>query len=193
MAKIDMSSNNVHLHQCEAESTPFQDCEFDLVTAYSFLDHLEDCGSLLAEAYRVLKPNGVFYSDLNPNQRFTKHLESINTDSPSDISPVLARELRGMLHNGEHYQETYGINACTLEDAEPVKTHAGGFDADEVLLVAKSIGFSKVSYEYDWFLGEAVMLHERPVGTAKIIDEYLRFIAPASSHLFKYVRFYFIR
>ena len=68
--KIDTSSGNIHLHCDPAEKTPFEDSSFDIVTAYSFMDHLFELRSFLAEVYRLLKPGGIFYSDQNANRSF---------------------------------------------------------------------------------------------------------------------------
>jgi SAM-dependent methyltransferase len=44
-----------------AESLPFPDGTFDLVAAKSVVEHVEDVDRAFAEAYRVLKPGGVFW------------------------------------------------------------------------------------------------------------------------------------
>ena len=46
-----------------AYSLPFPPCAFDVVTCSSALHHLENLGRVLGEAYRVLRPGGIFLSD----------------------------------------------------------------------------------------------------------------------------------
>jgi SAM-dependent methyltransferase len=44
-----------------AENLPFADAEFDVVLANSVLEHVVDLDRALTEAFRVLKPGGVFW------------------------------------------------------------------------------------------------------------------------------------
>ena len=193
MKQVDMSNGNITLHESTAEQTSFPDNNFDIATAYSFMDHLFDPTEFLAEAYRVLKPGGVFYSDLNPNRDFVNAIETLShtEDLQQGVSPIVEREFQGALHNGEHYQEQFGIDADLLEKAEPGKTLSKGFEANEVILAAKEIGFTSCKVEYEWFLGQAKVIHEQPTGNSDVVENYLNSVLPASSHLFKYLRFIF--
>jgi SAM-dependent methyltransferase len=51
----------------DAYRLPLKDGIADAVTAFSFLHHLAEPDRFLAEAARVLKPGGFFYSDWDPN------------------------------------------------------------------------------------------------------------------------------
>jgi ubiquinone/menaquinone biosynthesis C-methylase UbiE len=188
MEKVDQTSGKVHLHNSLAEKTPFNDNSFSLVTAYSFLDHLESYRPVFEEAYRVLKPGGVFYSDLNPNKHFGKLMLNIEKESKSDLPAIVEREIISMLHNGNYYQENFGINSETLEMAEPLKTQDTGLDPDEMLAAAKEIGFSEVRCEYEWYLGQANVMHQQSFEDAAIVDNYLKAALPATRALFKYLR-----
>jgi len=55
--------------QCSANSVPFPPASFDLVTAFEVIEHLQDWRPLLAEARRVLEPNGMLIVS-TPNQRY---------------------------------------------------------------------------------------------------------------------------
>lgn len=195
MKQVDISSGNVTLHECVAESTPFGAETFDFATGYSFMDHLVDYRVFLLEAYRVLKKGGVFYSDLNPNREFISALAGVEkkTSGLSAISPIVQREIQGALHNGKHYRESYGMDAALLEKAEPIKTHDKGFNAVEVLEVAQLIGFSDCRVEFEWFLGQAKVLHEQSPEDSHKVEQYLNSVLPVSSHLFKYLRFVFVK
>lgn len=193
--QVDISSGNIFLHQSIAESTPFATETFDFATAYSFMDHLADYRYFLEESYRVLKKNGIFYSDLNPNRDFimsTANVEKLPCDV-IPISPIVEREIQGALHNGEHYEKQYGISAKLLEEAEPIKTLYKGFSAVEVIETARSIGFTDCRVEFEWFIGQAKVMHEQSNDDAETIERYLNAVLPISSHLFKYLRFIFIK
>ena len=63
---------DIALQMGEAESLPFDNETFDVVTCYSFLDHLENSALFYQEAYRVLRPGGKVYFGLNPNRKFAE-------------------------------------------------------------------------------------------------------------------------
>ena len=193
MKLIDLSPGNIHIQNALAEKTPFDDEFFNMVTAYSFLDHLTSYEDVVIEAYRVLKPGGIFYSDLNPNRHFSESMEALEKFNLEALPEVISREIEGMLHNGEYWEKNFGIDKNALTNAEPIKSFDKGFDPDEVLAFAKKIGFSSASYEYDWFLGQGIIMHEYSSEKAETIDQYLRFVLPATQGLFKYIRFLFVR
>ncbi|HZV80121.1 MAG TPA: methyltransferase domain-containing protein [Candidatus Binatus sp.] len=64
-ARIDVTHGN-------AEALPFDPNTFDIVHANSVIEHVDDAGAAFSEAYRVLKPGGVFWfltaSSLSPMQ-----------------------------------------------------------------------------------------------------------------------------
>lgn len=53
-------SERVRFIQGSCETLPFSDAAFDLLTAFEVIEHLDRWQDLLAEAQRVLKPDGVF-------------------------------------------------------------------------------------------------------------------------------------
>lgn len=193
MKHVDLSSGNITLHESLAENTPFESNTFDFATAYSFMDHLFDYEDFLKEAYRVLKPHGIFFSDLNPNREFIMAMEAIDKAGMKLGSPIVEKEIKGALYNGEYYKENYGVNPEDLDKAEPGKSKDKGFSANEVLDVAKKIGFSECKIEFEWFLGQGKVMHEQSVEKAQIVDEYLISVLPASAVLYKYLRFIFIK
>mmetsp|Transcript_36379 Transcript_36379/g.95323 ORF Transcript_36379/g.95323 Transcript_36379/m.95323 type:complete len:284 (-) Transcript_36379:366-1217(-) len=194
MNKVDLSSGNITLLNCQAEATPFEDNTFDMATAYSFMDHLSDYKKLLAEAYRVLKPGGIFYTDLNPNRDFIVAMENADSDLMSvNPSSLLSREISGALNNGNQYEEKFGLDASTLSKAEPGKTIAKGFDASEVKAYAQALGFSQIELEYEWYIDQGSWVNNKPEGHAEVIDEYLLTLLPLTSPLYKYLRFVMIK
>lgn len=195
MKFVDLSPGNITLHECVAEDTGFEDSSFDFACAYSFMDHLFDYELFLKEAYRVLKSGGVFYSDLNPNREFAAAMQRVSSDQimVSELSPVISREVKGMLHNGDHYNDQFGMDPVQLEMAELIKSRDLGFAADEVLACARSLGFSDAKVEYDWFLGQAKVTKEDSAEKVDIINQYLDSMLPVTSLLFKYLRFIFVK
>lgn len=193
MSLIDTSSGNIYLQNARAEELPFDNLSFDFATAYSFLDHLTSYEDVFKEVHRVLKPGGVFYSDLNPSKHFSLLMEEMEV-GPKEILPaIVSREIEGMLHNGEYWEQKFGIDSEAITNAEPIKSFSKGFDADEVVAFARSIGFSDARYVYDWYLGQAVVMHEQSFEQSALVEEYLRMALPATRGLFKYVRFIFVK
>lgn len=195
MKQVDTSSGNVFLHESLAESTPFEDGTFDFATAYSFMDHLRNYKTFLKEAHRVLKPGGKFYSDLNPNRDFILAIAKAESQAGDlvPVTPIVTREVQGAVHNGQYYEQNFGLDADMLEKAEPIKTKDKGFDAVDVLNAAREIGFSDCRVEFEWFLGQAKVMHEQSKADSDTVENYLNSILPTSSHLFKYLRFVFIK
>ncbi len=86
LARVDLSPGNITVQQGVVEQLPFDDDTFDLVTAYSFLDHLADHVAMIREAFRVLKPGGMLYVDLIPNRSFWNAVYSQQQTHPGGPS-----------------------------------------------------------------------------------------------------------
>lgn len=56
----------------DISKTPFKQHYFDFVNCFSVLHHCYEQRPIIKEAYRLLKKDGVFYSDNDPNQKFYK-------------------------------------------------------------------------------------------------------------------------
>lgn len=195
MRQVDLTPGNIRLHESRAERTPFGDNEFDFATSYSFMDHLYDFKPFIQESVRLLKPGGIFFSDLNPNRFFIEAVATADQQLGSELKnfPVVFREVDGAIRNGEHYERSVGVDAATLEAAEPIKTLERGFDPAEVLSYAASVGFSDVRVEYEWFLGQGVIANGDYPENVGVVRRYLDMVSPLSSHLFKYLRFIFVK
>jgi len=157
------------------------------------MDHLYDYKDFLKEAHRVLKPGGIFFSDLNPNRDFIVAMDRVEQASSLEISPIVEKEIKGALHNGQHYEQNFGMDGQQLEKAEPIKSLDKGFDHTEVLNFAKEIGFSDCKVEFEWFLGQAKVMHQQSVEAAETVDAYLSSVLPISSQMYKYLRFIFVK
>ena len=62
-------SNNAFFIQASATALPFRDQSFDLITAFEVIEHLADWNTLLIQARRVLRPDGVFLVS-TPNKEY---------------------------------------------------------------------------------------------------------------------------
>lgn len=60
--------------QSDAESMPFEDGHFDVVTSFNSLDHVDDVQAVLREIARVLRPGGTFVllTEIHDEQRPTE-------------------------------------------------------------------------------------------------------------------------
>lgn len=191
MKHIDTSSGNIFLHESLAEKTPFPNNTFDFATAYSFMDHLLDYKVFLKEVYRTLKKGGIFYCGLNPNKDFILGMDYAKK-SLSFGSALINQEIKKALHNGEYYEENFGLSRNLIQKAEPIKTFEHGFNFKEVIQFAKSLGFSKTDVSFDWFLGQG-QISKKNLERANVIEEYLQSLLPFSSLCYKYLSFTFIK
>ena len=187
--KVDTSSGNVFLHNGSAEETPYEDGAFDLVTAYSFMDHLYELRPFLEEVFRVLRPGGIFYSDQNANRAFWQAVSDLEQQQIAGLSDILEREITAGLYSEEEYAKQKSIDTQAFRNAEFIKTHKNGIDAQEVQELSADIGFSSCEARFDWYLGQGNIMHQQSFDNAAIIEAFLRRVWPLSNHLFKYLRF----
>jgi hypothetical protein len=146
---------------------------------------------VLAEVARVLRPGGVFYVDLEPNRAFWRAIEDLEqrAGDPASLDEVVQRELRAVLHVAEDVSERFAIAAETFRSAEYIKSELGGFDAVEFTADALAAGFQSCASEYEWFLGQGVLIHGSAPDDAVAVERHLRRLLPLTAPLFKYVRF----
>lgn len=192
LAKIDTSSGNITLHNIPAETLPFDDDSFDVVTSYAFIHHVEDYASIIAEAHRVLRPGGKLYVDLEPNRAFwaaMSDLEKRQEKSGERFSDIVEKEIDAVLHTDEHVSEDFDIDADTFNKAEYTKSILGGIDPDEFKALCGRLGFADCTIYPQWFLGQGAVSHGQSFEEAAVVDGYLQRIVPLSKHLFKYLRF----
>ena len=188
LQQVDTSLGKITLHESRAETLPFPNESFGAASAYSFLDHLEDYGTVLREVARTLVPGGLFYIDLVPNRRYWQALAALDKAQLEKASPFVRRENRMVTANDQDVQEKYGVDAETFRVMEPVKQR-GGLDIAEFERVALLSGFSSVDIHFDWFLGQAHVMHNQSFADADLVNAYLQDALPTTEHLFKYVWF----
>lgn len=187
--RVDISSGNISLHNASAEAVPFDDNTFDVVSAYSFLHHTEDCLRVMAEAERVLKPGGLLYVDLEPNKIFWDYMTSLEEISGDKLSPWVLQARNSVLETDAKVEHDFGIPKETFQRAEYSKAILGGIDPRTIAAQAKQIGFQCCEVHLEWYVGQAHVMHGQSFEDAETIEHYLQSVSPSSDHLFKYVRF----
>lgn len=185
--RVDRSGGNITLHLTAAESVPFPDDYFDLVTAYSFLHHAEDYKSILSEAFRVLKPGGVCYTAQDPNRRFWTAVRQLDR-VPQALQPIVAKAYDAVVNTDAILEQQFGTPQSLVQAAEPIRAIFGGLDPNQVKQDAAAIGFRVCEVRLEWFIGEAEVMHGQSSEAAATIDAYLRSASPLTDHLFKYVQ-----
>lgn len=189
LQRVDVSGGNITLHCCGAEKVPFTDGFFDMVTAYSFLHHLDDYRAVLREAFRVLKEGGIFYVDLEPNRAFWQLASQYDGGDAGGYGRIAGKEIASVCHTDRKVSAEYGIAPEVFNQAEPLKSVRGGIDGDQFREDALAAGFTRCTTAYQWYAGQGAVIHEQSEKEAGIIDSYLRSIFPFSKALFKYLQF----
>jgi ubiquinone/menaquinone biosynthesis C-methylase UbiE len=185
--RVKVDKDNINLYHGIAEELPFDNESFDVVTAYSFIHHLYYYKDVLREVYRVLKPGGTFYIDLEPNKLFWEAIKELKVKN--EYSEIVRREIDSVTYTGKKLNEEYGINPNDFDKAEYYKNIVGGIDPNRFLNDLQEVGFSNFYHEFTWFLGEGYYIHNQKEEVSSSIRSYLETIAPLSSRLYKYVRF----
>ena len=184
--RVDLSPGNITLHQGVVEALPFEPNTFDLATAYSFLDHLADHVPVLHEAHRVLRPGGMLYVDLIPNRSFWHAVYSASGSSQRPFDAIVEREINELVNHEQKLQEQFGIDPVDWQFAEPAKSEGKGFDGEQLRAEVEAAGFT-AEIRYEWYLGQAIVMHGDSMAAADAIDAHLRRLLPVSESLFKYI------
>lgn len=192
--QVDTSgAGKVELHQHDTGSFPVEEGSFGLVTAYSFLHHLYDVEPTLRTAARALRRGGQLYADLDPNFYFWDAVARL--EGAGTYDPIVQREIDHVAHKDDEMSREHGIAKQVFNDAEYGKNIAGGFKEEALREVLLRVGFSRVSFHYYWFLGQASMVNdasrsrEEGLRSAAVTDAILQRALPLSRNLYKYVGF----
>jgi SAM-dependent methyltransferase len=178
---------DIQVDEAPVENLPFEDGSFDVCTAYAVLHHLHNVDDVIAEAYRVLRPGGVFYTDLDPNASFWQAIKSL--DPKSEHPESIRREINAIGTKDQEIAAKFGLDLATVQLAEHWMHLDNGFDAVVFEAAFSRVGFRFVQVIHHWFLGEALMIHDPAcAGYVDSIRDYLQQMRPLAGHLFKYLR-----
>lgn len=188
LKRVDTRGGQIERCLAETDQLPFRDNAFDACTAYGFLHHLHDLGPTLSEAYRCLRPGGIFFADQDPNYHYWWLMDSLK--GRGDLKEMVQREVRSVVYVSEDISKETGLSVEEISLAEFQKMEEGGFDPDRVISLMREVGFHALNYRYEWFLGQGNVYHQQSVEDVRVIENFLREALPATRHLFKYLSFY---
>jgi ubiquinone/menaquinone biosynthesis C-methylase UbiE len=188
MSQVDQSSGKVQLIEANTEAVPLKDETANMITSNSFLHHLWDIKPTIYEAFRLLKPGGVFFSEEDPNILFWQALKKLDREKIKDPTlNILRSEMDSVTETHKALGEKIDIDPETVKLAEYQKMVRGGMNADEIRNIFQQTGFSEFNVEYYWFLAQGKVAKRSPM-EAEQVEAYLKAIMPLSNHLFKYLR-----
>jgi ubiquinone/menaquinone biosynthesis C-methylase UbiE len=193
LARVQTAGDHIHTYEADASAMPFENGRFDVVSGYSFFHHLRDLAPVLRETYRVLRPGGCLYADLEPNRYFWECVTSI-TDAVNEwTTRLVLDEIDSVCRTDEKVAKEFGIAPDVFNLAEYNKAVTGGINPDEYAELLRSIGFRDVKVSFEWFAGQGKILHGVSAQAADTVDTYLRDALPLSRGLYKYLRFLAIK
>jgi 2-polyprenyl-6-hydroxyphenyl methylase/3-demethylubiquinone-9 3-methyltransferase len=121
VAQNSDTTGNVRYKHANAYALPFQNESFDVVCAMDILEHVEEPALLIAEASRVLKPDGIlFFHTFNRNfLSFLLIIKGVewfvkNTPSNLHVYPLFIRP-----HELDEHLRTYKLKATTWHGFRP--------------------------------------------------------------------------
>jgi ubiquinone/menaquinone biosynthesis C-methylase UbiE len=173
-----------------AEETGYPNDTFDMVTCYSFLHHLFDPNLVLEEAFRILKPGGTLYFDLEPNSFYWKMMSEVNQLSESfdnvKTTDFIRNEINKTIYIENIVEKSHGIPPETFYLAEYSKGRSKGINPYEVSRSMNRIGFKEVKVNFDWFIGEGISIHVKGEQFTTEFREFIDNLSPFSNFLYKY-------
>ncbi len=127
LQRIAGRADHARLAAASATHLPFARGAFDAVGMYALLHHLYDPVPALAEAYRVLRPGGVLFTDHDPNRFLGRFYH------------VWYR----WAHRTRH-----GFWSAAEDLAEYHNVYSDGLDPERLAYALKEIGFRLVTVKY---------------------------------------------
>lgn len=100
-AAAAFAADNLTFQAASAQSLPFADGSFDLITAFEVIEHLSDWDRLLVEARRLLAPGGQFIVS-TPNKLYYAESRKLSGPNPYHLHEFEFAEFESAL--GTHFQ-----------------------------------------------------------------------------------------
>jgi len=176
----------IDLQIAEVEKMPFDDNIFNACTAYAVIHHLHDLKPAFKEIYRVLKKDGFFYTDTDPNYYFWESMKGLSDEN--DYGQIINKEISAIKYKDKEIEKEYNIDASVMRNAEILKHEQGGFKEEELTNLLREVGFKSVIIDYEWFLGEAKIIHGGFSNETHVaIQEHLKSLLPLTRNIFKYI------
>ena len=120
----------------DVDNLPFADNSIDVVTCFAVLHHLYDLKSLVSEVARVLRPQGIFYSDHDMDAAFSKRF----------YVPLLL--YRRFYNARSQYHKA--CEKITKELFELTEWQENGVNSEHLACLLEKAGFS-VETKFHWF------------------------------------------
>lgn len=122
-AKFRAKSANIIKIDLVCDRLPFKDKFFDIVTACEVVEHLKDDDNLFGEAYRVIKPGGLFLvTTPTDGSLFGKIFENFVPDDPTHINKHLEKYWTSKITNvGFRVEELRAISFFGFPPLELVR------------------------------------------------------------------------
>ena len=135
--QLGTSGHSMHYIACDAETLPFPNDTFDVVSSFNSLDHVDDLDKVIAEIVRVIAVQGYFLliTDIHPQptvlepyaytwdivERFQPELEVMKQRqveqtvfSPEGFGDIYQSLRRGIPYNHKDRRERNGILSAKL-------------------------------------------------------------------------------
>ncbi len=185
--KVDLSSGNVEVVSGDCSDMRFSSGSFNVCTAYSVLHHLSSLTPTLRGVYRCLKSGGAFYVDQEPNYYCWREVRRLFLNG--HIEGLLKREIESICVIPNGFVAEHGLKKETVRLAEYGRFLKCGMRTESIEKKLKSVGFTSVSFDYQWYLGEGYVLHSISQEREKEIGDIMRALLPMSRAMFKYISF----
>jgi len=116
---------------------PIQEGQFSCVVTFAVLHHSYSFERIFSEIYRILKKNGIYYSDHDVDAFFFKKFR-----------PLLTL-YRAMTDEKKYFLKKYSSVSREMYDYS--EYHRNGIASDKIGIMLKEFGFRQVKIQYHWF------------------------------------------
>ena len=187
----------ITLSNAETGSMDVPQNHFDVTTAYSFLHHLKDIRPTLERTFAGLRKGGHLYADLEPNGYFLDAVSALDRSRAYDA--VVGREIEQVSDKDTEIAGRLKVPTGTFQSAEFGKSLKGGFFEEDILDLLAIVGFSEARVEYNWFLGQGVLINDPGVEMSQRLiiaaatDRALQRALPISRVLYKYLAIHAVK